>query len=194
MRRITTTALAAAALLLPLTACGSANEVSGKADDKPAATTPEETVTPADDTADDAATEDASDEDPSDKTYTLTDTVQYENDVEVSLQKFSRRVSSDVAAPDHTPYARFTVKIVNGSSKPLDVTGLSVNCQVGDEGQEGESIFDEGLDGSPSTRLLAGRTIVVPWGCALPKKETHIQIEVSPDFESEAAIFVGSVK
>lgn len=191
MRRITTTALAAAALLLPLTACGSANEISSGGD-KPSAATPEETVTPAADT--DAATEDASDEDPSSKSYKLTDTVQYENDIEVSLAKFARKVSSDVAAPANTSYAAFTVKIVNHSSKTVDVTGMSVNCQSGDEGQEGEGIFDEGLNGSPTTRLLAGRTITIPWGCALPKKETHIQIEVSPDIESEAAIFVGSVK
>ncbi|GAA3783868.1 hypothetical protein GCM10022403_018200 [Streptomyces coacervatus] len=112
----------------------------------------------------------------------------------ISLEKFSRDISSDYAAPENTPYLKFTVRVVNGSDKIVDVTGLTVNCSYGDDGKEGESIFDDGLDGAPSTRLLADRTVTAPWGCALPKNESHVQIEVAPDFESEAAIFTGAVR
>lgn len=194
MRRITTTALAAAAaalLALPLTACDTGNQVTGADKSTAADSKSAETTAPAEDTAaDDAATE----EDAGDQAYGLDDVISYENNVSVSLSGFTRTVSSAYASPENTPYVRFTIKVDNKSGKTLDVTGLSVSCQRMDAGEESDSIFDEGLDGSPSTRLLGGRTISVRWGCALPKDEKNIQIEVSPDFESEAGIFTGSVK
>ncbi|MEU9134614.1 hypothetical protein AB0D33_01365 [Streptomyces sp. NPDC048404] len=193
MRRITTTVLAAAAaalLALPLSACGTGNDVTGSTstDDKP-----DTTITPA---TEEAAADDAATEDAGDKAYGLDDVVTYENNVSVSLNGFSRAVSSDYATPDSTPYLKFTIKVDNKSGKTLDVTGLTVNCQYGDDSsaQEADGIFDDGLEGSPSTRLLGGRTISVPWGCALPKGEKHIQIEVAPDYESEPGIFTGDVK
>ena len=54
-----------------------------------------------------------------------------------------------------------------------------------------EAIYDDGLDGLPDTRILAGRSLTVPWACELPKDETFLQVEVSPDWESEEAIFAG---
>ena len=53
---------------------------------------------------------------------------------------------------------------------------------------------DDGLDGLPDTRILAGRSLTVPWACELPKSETFLQVEVSPDYDSEEAIFTGDVK
>ncbi|MFE9645302.1 hypothetical protein ACFYO0_14535 [Streptomyces sp. NPDC006365] len=126
--------------------------------------------------------------------FGLSDTVSYEHDVDVSLSKFTRGTSSEYASPENTPYVKFTVKVVNSSSSTVDTTGLTVSCSYGEEGQTSESIFDEGLDGSPTTKLLAGRSISTPWACELPKGETVLQVEVSPDYESEAAIFTGSVK
>lgn len=185
MRR-TTLAAVTALLLASLTACADRNEPTtqdaGRATDA--------TVTP---TVEETPTEEAS-EAAADTPYALTDTVSYENDVQVGLSKFTRGVSHDYASPENTPYVKFAVKVTNGSDGTIDTTGLSVNCQYGEEGQESESVFDDGLEGSPSTRLLAGRSITVKWACQLPKKETFIQIEVSPDFESESAIFTGNVK
>lgn len=147
----------------------------------------------ASDTAADSEPEPAAEPSGSDA-YSLSDTVTYENDVAVSLSKFSRSVSSEYAAPENTPYAKFTIKVVNGSAETVDATELSVNCAYGDEGREGEEIFDDGLDGIPDTRILAGRSLSITWGCELPKNEKYLQAEVSPDFESETAIFVGNVK
>jgi hypothetical protein len=187
MRRITLAASAAALLLASLTACGS-DESPGATD--AAAPVPDATITP---TVEPEPTQEATEE-ADDQPYGLTDTVTYENGVEVSLSKFSRKVSADYASPENTPYVKFTVKLKNGSTGMIDATSMQVNCQFGDEGQESESVFEEGLNGSPETRLLAGRSITVPWGCELPKKETFIQIEVAPDFESQTAIFTGNVK
>lgn len=126
--------------------------------------------------------------------FGLTDTVSYETGVEVSLSKFVRATSSDEAAPANKPYVRFTVKVKNGSSTTVDTASLSVSCSYGQDGQSSDSIFDEGLDGPPSTKLLAGRSISVPWGCVLPKGEQVLQVEVTPDGESETAILTGNVK
>lgn len=185
--RHTRTARLAALLLLPLAAC-TTNDTTGSE-----SSTADVTVTPS---TEEPAEEPASDEETpgSDGPYALTDTVAYENDVEVSLSKFTRATSSEYASPENAPYIRFTVKVVNGSGGTIDATGLTVNCSYGEDGQTSESVFDDGLDGSPTTKLLAGRSINVPWGCELPKGERVLQIEVSPDFESEAAIFTGNVK
>lgn len=181
-RTVTATVLL---LLAALTACANNNGPSARN----ATRATDATVTPTVEEPTEEATEEAAD-----TPYGLTDTVTYENDVAVNLTKFVRKVSSDYASPENTPYVKFTVKITNGSNGTIDATGMNVNCQYGEEGQESEAIFDDGLDGSPSTRLLAGRSITVPWGCELPKDQTFIQIEVSPDYESETAIFTGNVK
>ncbi len=105
-------------------------------------------------------------------------------------------VSSEYASPENTNYVQFTIKIKNGGTETLDTTGLTVNCSYGEDGRSSESIFDSehDLDGGPDTKLLAGRSINVTWGCELPKKQKIIQIEVSPDMDSESAIFTGNVK
>lgn len=76
----------------------------------------------------------------------------------------------------------------------MDTTQLINNCSYGDDGHSSEPIFDTGLEGGPETRLLSGRSINVPWGCALPKSTSLIQIEVAPAFDSERTIFTGTVK
>ncbi|MFD8449212.1 hypothetical protein [Streptomyces coelicoflavus] len=130
-----------------------------------------------------------------DGVYALDETVTYESDVEVSLSGFKRQVSSEYAMPEKTPYVRFTVKVKNSGTKTLDATLLTVNCSYAKDGRSSESVFDSetGLEGNPQTKLLAGRSINVPWGCELPKGEKLIQIEVAPDFDSETAIFTGSL-
>jgi hypothetical protein len=142
--------------------------------------------------ADDEATAPA--EDAGDDSYALDDTIVYDHDVEISLSKVSRAVSGEYAYPEKTPYAKFTIKIVNNSDKKIDASQMTVSCAYGDEGQEGEAIYDDGLDGLPDTSILAGRSLSVPWGCELPKAETFLQVEIAPDYESETSIFTGEVK
>lgn len=169
--------------------------------DGEATAAPTVTVTqtvPADEAA--AAAEDGAEEPAAESTedgvYALDDTVTYDGGVEVGLSGFSRGVSGEYAAPENKPYVKFTVKVVNNGDKTLDATLLTVNCSYGEDGRSSEAIFDSdaGLEGGPETRLLAGRSLNVPWGCELPKGEKLVQIEVAPDFDSETAIFTGSVK
>ncbi|MFD5251479.1 hypothetical protein ACFWM5_01375 [Streptomyces bobili] len=155
-----------------------------------------ESATPVEDTVTAEEEPEPTPEDTGPDVFTLNDTVEYETGVEVSLSKFTRGVSSEWASPESTPYVKFTVKLVNGGTKTLDATLLSVNCSYGTDGQSSESVFDseKGLDGGPSTRILAGKSLNVVWGCELPKGESALQVEVAPDFESETAIFTGTVK
>ncbi|MFD7709314.1 hypothetical protein [Streptomyces sp. NPDC059786] len=153
------------------------------------------TASDGDTTAADEET-DSGEEADDDGVFALDETVTYENDVEVDLSGLKRTTSGAYASPENTPYVAFTVKVKNGGSKTLDATMLTVNCSYGEDGKSSESIFDSeaGLNGGPDTKLLAGRSINVPWGCELPKNEKTIQIEISPDFDSEAAIYTGTVK
>ncbi|MEV6804945.1 hypothetical protein [Streptomyces sp. NPDC051132] len=130
-----------------------------------------------------------------DGVYALDDTVVYEPATEVALSGFHRARTGEYGEPENTPYLQFTVKLKNGGKKALDATQLTVNCSYGKDGRSSESVFDSdaGLTGGPETKLLAGRSLNVPWGCELPKGEKLIQIEVSPDYESDAAIFTGTV-
>ncbi|MBR8638748.1 hypothetical protein KEF29_04025 [Streptomyces tuirus] len=185
----------AAALVAAAVAAAVTAGVTGDGEAEAAPTVTVTETAPADSAADeDTLSDPAAEESGSDDAYGLGETVTYENDVEVSLSAFSRGVSSDYASPEDTPYAKFRIKIVNGSDATVDANEMTVNCAYGDEGEEGEAIYDDGLDGLPDTRILAGRSLTVPWACELPKNEKFLQVEVSPDWESEEAVFTGDVK
>ncbi|MEV0522109.1 hypothetical protein AB0I66_01690 [Streptomyces sp. NPDC050439] len=126
----------------------------------------------------------------------LNDSVTYSNDVGLSLSKFVRGTSSEYGSPENTPYVKFSVRVKNDGKSTVDTSGFTASCSYGKAGKSSESIFDseQGLDGGPDTRLLAGRSITVTWACEMPKSEKTIQIEVAPDMETETAIFTGSVK
>jgi hypothetical protein len=168
--------------------------VNSRDDDSSTETAAAKSSTPAGDTVTAAEEPTPTPSDTGPEVFGLSDGVAYDSGVELSLAKFTRATSSDYAAPENTPYVRFTVKIKNGSSATVDTTSLSVNCSYGEDGQSSESIFDDGLNGAPSTKLLAGRSLSVAWGCELPKGEEVLQVEVTPDYESETAIFTGKVK
>ncbi|MYU25242.1 hypothetical protein [Streptomyces sp. SID8352] len=146
------------------------------------------------DTADDGpeGTEDTA---TADGVHALDDTVVYDSDIEVGLTGLERAVSTDSAVPENTPYIRFTVRLENKGDKPFDAPMLTVNCSYGEDGSSAEAVFDTaaGLNGGPETKLLAGRSLNVPWGCELPKGEKLVQIEITPDYDSEAAIFTGRI-
>ncbi|MBL1103335.1 hypothetical protein JK361_01715 [Streptomyces sp. 5-8] len=192
-------AAVAAAVISALVTVG----VTGGTEAKPAPTVTVTKTAAADDgaaAADDEATQAADDSadgaDDEDGVYALDDTVVYEPDIEVALTGLKRAVTGEYADPENTPYLKFTVRLKNGGSKPIDATQLTVNCSYGRKGKSSDSVFDSeaGLEGGPETKLLSGRSLDVPWGCELPKGEKLIQIEVTPDFDSDPAIFTGDVK
>ncbi|MGV9248076.1 hypothetical protein [Streptomyces sp. NPDC003710] len=170
--------------------------VANSRDDKPSSGSKTADSTPTGDTVTAAEEPDPTPSDTGPQVFGLTDTVTYTTGVEVTLSHFSRGTSTADASPQNTPFVKFTVRVKNGGTNTLDATALVVNCSYGQDGHSSDAIFDvdTGLNGGPETRVLAGRSINVVWGCALPRGEEALQVEVTPDDESETAIFTGNVK
>lgn len=114
---------------------------------------------------------------------------------------WSDGLSVTIAAPQpYTPgaYAAGTVDgqkavslqitVVNGTGAPFDPVLLTTTVQSGNT--EASQIFDsaKGLEGSPSTKILAGResTYKVAFSVADPK---DIVVEFTPDFTHESVLF-----
>jgi hypothetical protein len=112
----------------------------------------------------------------------------------MKLSEFSRHTSSDYASPENAPYVKFTVTVKNGGTKAVDMSLSTVSCSRGEDGRASESVFDDGLDGSPTTHLRPGRTSTFSYGCELRSGESYLQVEASPDWDHDTAIFAGSVK
>jgi hypothetical protein len=169
--------------------------VANTRDDKPSSSKTAES-TPTGDTVTAAEEPDPTPSDTGPQVFGLTDTVTYTTGVEVTLSHFSRGTSTADASPQNTPFVKFTVRVKNGGTNTLDATALQVNCSYGQDGHSSDAVFDvdAGLNGGFETRALAGRSINAVWGCTLPRGEEALQVEVTPDDESETAIFTGNVK
>lgn len=126
----------------------------------------------------------------------LTDGVAYEDGVEVTLSGYKRGTSTEYAAPASTEYVAFTVTIDNKSEEAVDVGTGFVLCYYGDASSQSEQVFDpdRNLEGLPTMSLRPGRKATATVACEMPKKESYLQVELSPSMESQTAIFAGEVK
>lgn len=190
-RSRTALAVLAASILAAasLTACSSTSTPKPATAPAPAAEEP--SAAP----ADDADVEPEPEETAQDLTgLGFDDTADFDG-VTIALSSFRRGVSSEYAAPENTPYARFTVTVHNGRKAAVDLNDLTVTCSYGDSGREGEEIFDtdQGLDGIPMNHVLPGRTGTGVVACELPQGESYLQVEVMPGL-ADPAIFSGTVK
>lgn len=132
-----------------------------------------------------------------DGTVGLTDKVTYENGVTVQLAGFDRGRTGEFGVPQNTDYVKFTVTMVNGSKKTIDAMDLYVQCQYGENpAHDGEMVFDHdnGIDAPPSTHVTPGNSITYTMACVMPKDESRLQVEASPSFISDTALFVGKIK
>ncbi|MCI1748852.1 MAG: hypothetical protein LKI24_12670 [Acidipropionibacterium sp.] len=86
-------------------------------------------------------------------------------------------------------FVSFEVRIVNKTGKPWDPSLFSATVQSDNE--EGEEVFDDGLEGAPQTKLLNGREtkFAVAYGVANPK---DIVMEVNPDMIDHDAVMFQS--
>jgi hypothetical protein len=179
--------IAAALAVAGLTACGTTGGGdTHTADDTVSApaTDPTSTAPAAADTSDSGG----------DQTIGLKSLWTYTDGVTVQLSDFSRHTSSSYAAPSNAPYIKFTVTIDNNSSKTLELGTGEVQCTRGDDGNTSESIFDDGLDGTPSTHLRPGHEATFKWGCEFHSTDSYLQVEATPAFGYDDAIFAGTVQ
>ena len=96
--------------------------------------------------------------------------------------------SEYASAAPAAAYLSFAITVTNGSTKNYDPTLFNATAQSA--GKEAESIYDSdnGLTGSPTTSVLAGRdaTFNVGFGVTDP---TDVVLEVSPGFDYDSALF-----
>ncbi|MGW4194600.1 hypothetical protein [Streptomyces sp. NPDC005004] len=181
-------ALAATAMGCSLCACSS---IGGTQTDT---TPPAATVSASQDTHGAEDTQDDSDSDTF--TVALDKTATWKNGVKAHLSGFSRGTSGEYASPSGKPYLAFSVTMQNGSKSSLDLSMVSLSCPDG-----ADEIFDSeaGLDGTPDTHLLPGKSQTWKEACAFPRTAKSVQIEIMPTDTSDSgwyrtAIFTGQVK
>lgn len=82
---------------------------------------------------------------------------------------------------------RFTITVTNGTDSRQDLSMDIITVQSGDT--EAEQIYADGLDGSPSTTLLPGRTSTYDVGFHV-KNVNDLVVEYQPgDWDLDSAIF-----
>ena len=127
-----------------------------------------------------------------DGTQTFGKGYQWEDGLQVVVSRptpFKPSASAAHAKGD-TYFVMFTVTIVNGTDKPYDPTLFSTTGSSGDE--EAEEVFDtdNGLNGSPDTKILKGKSKKFKIGYGA-KKGADFVLEVTPGFEYDSALFTG---
>lgn len=90
---------------------------------------------------------------------------------------------------DWPAYIRFDITLTNGTDVPFDPAGAYGTLSSG--GQEGEAVFDtdNGLDGTPMTPVLPGKSITWSEGYGVADP-ADLTFQVAPGFEHEPALFV----
>jgi hypothetical protein len=112
----------------------------------------------------------------------------------VSVVKFT---PSKTAAGTHSGQVgiKVTVKITNNSGKRIDLTLARVKVKSGANGNKADTIIDLennlglGFDGA----VPPGNAATATYGFSVPSGDlAKIDVEVSPDFEHDSAIFEGA--
>ncbi|PDP88539.1 hypothetical protein CQJ94_05920 [Glycomyces fuscus] len=124
----------------------------------------------------------------------------YADGLTVRLSGVERRVSGEWDMPESTPYVYFDVQFDNATGAPVDLTYLSVYCQVGEEGRTAEDVYTDQTGTGFTSAVMDGRTATAGFGCALPEEESYLQVELTlsdweemDDYMRETVYFVGDV-
>lgn len=115
----------------------------------------------------------------------------YKNGVSVTVglpTKFKPANTSAGHEIGNDAYA-VSVTVANGSDEALSLGMMNVNASAGET--EAEKVFDSasGLMGTPSTKVLPGKSKTFKTGFSVPKGSVIDQIEASPSYEYKASIF-----
>jgi hypothetical protein len=87
----------------------------------------------------------------------------------------------------------FEVTIINGSDQPLDAVTTTVRATHA--GRDAPVVFDsqKGMSGTPQGTVLPGKSITFPVAVSIGKDAADLQIDVTPGFIRDPAIFSGQV-
>ncbi|MEU3018890.1 hypothetical protein ABZ635_15990 [Nocardiopsis sp. NPDC007018] len=124
----------------------------------------------------------------------------YTDGLKVRIAGIERRVSGEWDSPEDTPYVYFDIQFDNATGDPIDLTYLSVYCQVGEEGRTAEDVYTDDTGSGFTSAVMDGRTATAGYGCALPEEESYLQVELTlsdwedfDDYVRETVYFVGDV-
>jgi hypothetical protein len=122
----------------------------------------------------------------------------YENGLEVTVSKVQRHRFGQYAAGYKVGDigVSFKVKIKNGTGETFDSDLFTLDVIGGPDGEAAESVYDSSNDFEGfSGKITNGRSGTASFGVAFPKGTDiqPIQIQISPDFESDTSIFEGKV-
>ncbi|MEU6775987.1 hypothetical protein [Streptomyces sp. NPDC046759] len=129
-------------------------------------------------------------------TVALDKTAKWTNGVQAHLSDFSRGTSGEYAFPSGKAYLAFSVTMQNGSKSPLDLSMVSLSCP---NGADEISDTEAGLNGTPDTHLLPGKSQTWKEACVFAKTAKSAQIEITPADTSgsgwyRTAVFTGQVQ
>lgn len=130
-------------------------------------------------------------EEPSDQTLKFGAAYTWEDGVSLKVSKPANyKPTESAAAAKAKAYLKFTVTVVNKSSKPLDLALTYITVQSSNK--EAEQVFDSegGIEGTPSTKLLKGRESEweIAFGVADPK-DVVMEVALQDDFERPSLIY-----
>jgi hypothetical protein len=94
-------------------------------------------------------------------------------------------------------FARFTVKITNGSKEALPADLTYVTASYGPDGTAPEMIYFGDDIGHIAGKILPEKSKSGVWAYAIPEKywnDVTLEIEIQDDFERGSVIFTGSIK
>lgn len=173
--------------MVPLSACGGVQgtESTTSAAASSSEDTSSESASPE---ASSSSAEESTDTSMDDMTVKFGNTYQYEDGVSVLVGNPTKFHPSEYAVTGKGSPVEMQVTVKNGSKKAYDPAVFSMTASSGQA--EAEQIFDseKGLNGSPSTKVLPGKTVKFKVGFSV-KNPKDLTVEVSPGFEYENAIY-----
>ena len=129
-----------------------------------------------------------------DKTLTYTDGSTVEV-TEVAAEKLSARGVANDAKPG-TPIVVVTLKVTNGSSQEIEVTGSSASMTYGSKRKQATEAFELDFESMQGT-IAPGKSKSGSYGFVVPVKERgDVQMEFTWDFYSDhkPALFTGELE
>lgn len=181
MKKTITTFAALAAASLALTACGGAAE-SASPDSTPSSSSSSEwTPEPYEESAPESTPN-------APAVLGFGEDWEYEDGMSVKVSEPTTFTPSEYAAggegfPSHV---RFDITLSNNTDAAFDPTMAMDSVVSG--GVEGDAVFDDGLEGSPMSTLLPGKSVTYAVGYGV-QDATDVQVEVAPSWDHQSALF-----
>lgn len=119
----------------------------------------------------------------------------YEDGVKVTVvsAKTIKRSQYASGGKPGQPVIKVTVRIENGSQEKFDPALAQVNLRYGEEGDEADGVFQEGIESDFSGQIAPGRKATTTFGFAVTKGTKTFDVSVAPDWDHDEALFAGTL-